>query len=1241
MACATVFIYFPCAGFLHKIKLGLLAPANLGLERSRTSGITSIETHYSNRMQIRLRSRALLAVALVCFLQTGSFSQTEKPKRKMQADSLLQLSDDFYRQYQIQPALQSAQAALEIYQPLWESEGEAKALNRVGVIYMDLTDFPKAEEHLQKALQVSREIGQPQNLILTLHNLGTLHKATRKYDAALEAFKEALEIAEATGDELKRAEQWKNLGGVYADMDKIVLAFDNLNKALKHAQKTNNDSLIAATLLSLGSAATAKSDFLNAAVYWEQGLSLAKKTKNLRLEGSFLSNLGNSYRNTGKYPEALSCLKQALQINRVTHNRWTEGNTLRELGIVFYFQGQPDSSLRCWNDAIEVFKTIPDMLMVGMTSGHIGVYYKNIGKPFEALKAYENALAMVRDAGNEREEANILGNIGNVYSDVLADYDRAESYHKKALAIKERFDEKAFIGRFSQILGVLEKHRGNFQASLTYYHRALEIARQSGDQALVARLNGNIGTIYLDLNEVDKAIQYLNTDLEAMKKIGETRSMPEVLINLGATHAKMGNDSLALSYYDQAESLATKQHLRSFVIDSYLNKGEIHNNRGKIDLARQAYQNALQLAKEIADLRAQFWAFNILGKVEMKERDFSAALKNFNQALSIALKTQAQDLIWRAYWRLGSAYENLGETAQALKHYTAAVDSIESQRAKLTIESLKLSFLEEKLEAYHALIQLLLKSRRIEEAFNYLERAKARSLLDVLSTKGSSVISGISPDLLQRKKENEFLLRRVNELLSKAHADQKPAKDKIAALQDSLYKVRFAYEKLLQEIQLKHPRYAELTGNTRPLTLREIQQKIIPPGTVLIEYLVTEKQTFGFLVRSDTVRCLALDLTEAEARAAVDTLLHDARAAGSGDIRNLADLRFNLKTAERLHRKLVAPLEPEIPGGSALIVVPDGILHYLPFEALVVDIKKDPPAEPKPAWYERIFPSKNAQAFPLFHEYERARFLVEKYAISYAPSASVLNPALLRARDQAPSAEKLGIFASPDFGGASNDQLKSIYDAAVSSLSMLILMGPNNEWHYPPLLKTQSHARELAQKVKPARIFISKEAKEETFKQEAGKYRYVHIATHAVTEERMPMYSRIVFAQDEDPAEDGLLHAHEILNLRLQADLVTLIGCRTGLGRLSHGEGLVGLARAFLYAGTPSLVVSLWVVEELSGLVMNHFYENIERGLTKAEALRQAKLRMIKSHGKLSDDRKISYAHPFLWAPFVLVGSAQ
>ncbi len=1184
---------------------------------------------------------AMVILVFASLSQTAVLAQTSQTQRKAQADSLRKLADALYRQYQLQPALQNALLALEIYRVFGDREGEVKCLSRIGMIYTDLTDYPKAEEHLQQALQISRELGEQQNLILTLHNLGTLRKAERKYDAALQTFQEALKIAEAGGNELKQAEQWRNLGAVYTDMDKADLAFDYLNKALAFAKEASDDSLMAATLLNLGSAATDKGDSPGAAAYWEQGLPLAKKTKNLKLEGSFLSNLGNSYRNTGKYQEALSCLKQALQINRATHSRWTEANTLREMGIVFYYQGLPDSSVAYWNDAIEVFKSIPDWSAVGMVTGHLGVYYKNTGKPFEALKAYEKALALVREAKNEREEANILGNIGNVYNDILGDYDEAESNYKKALAIKEKFKEQAFVGKLLQMLGILQKNRGDYQASLAYCHRALEISEASEDWSAVANLYGNIGGVYMDLDEEDKALPYLNKYLEIMKRLEEKRGMPEALVNLGITYNKMGNDTLALNYFHRAESLAVQLQNMSIVASTQHGTGEAFKQRGKFDQARQAYQKALKTAKDASNMKHQTETLRALAGLDMTLGNFESALRAYTEALEIAKRIGAPEQIWPAHLGLGAVLEKQGKNHLALKHYAAAVDSLESQRSKLTIESLKLSFLEEKLEAYHALIQMLLKSGRVEDAFNCLERAKARSLLDVLSTKKINVTAGISPALLQRKKEVEFQLRRVNELLSKAHTEQKPSQEKIAALEDSLGKVRFAYEELLQEIQLKHPRYAQLTGNTEPLTLREIQQKIIQPGTVLIEYLITEKQTFGFVVRPDSLKCLALDLTEAEVRAAVDTLLQDARAAGTGAIRNLADLRFNLKTAERLYRKLIAPLESNIPSGSALIIVPDGILHYLPFEALVLEIKKELPAASTPSWFSRLFASKNAGSPPLFQEYECARFLIEKYAISYAPSASVLDPALLHVRDQAPSTEKLGIFASPDFGGASSDQLKNIFDAAVSSLGMLILMGPNNEWHYPPLRQTERQAHELAEKVKPSRIFISKNAKEETFKQEAGKHRYVHIATHAVTEERMPMYSRIVLAQDEDPAEDGLLHAHEILNLRLNADLVTLVGCRTGLGKLSHGEGHVGLARAFLYAGTPTLVVSLWAVEESSGLAMNHFYENIERGLTKTEALRQAKLRMIKSHGKLPDGKKISYAHPFLWAPFVLVGSAK
>lgn len=130
------------------------------------------------------------------------------------------------------------------------------------------------------------------------------------------------------------------------------------------------------------------------------------------------------------------------------------------------------------------------------------------------------------------------------------------------------------------------------------------------------------------------------------------------------------------------------------------------------------------------------------------------------------------------------------------------------------------------------------------------------------------------------------------------------------------------------------------------------------------------------------------------------------------------------------------------------------------------------------------------------------------------------------------------------------------------------------------------------------------------------------------------MYSRIVFALDDDPKEDGFLHAYEVLNLSLNANLVTLSACETGLGKLSRGEGLIGLTNAFLYAGASSVLVSLWSVDESTGLIMKYFYQNLKDGMNKTKALQKAKLSLLETHKK-----GMSFAHPFLWAPFVLMGS--
>jgi CHAT domain-containing protein len=283
---------------------------------------------------------------------------------------------------------------------------------------------------------------------------------------------------------------------------------------------------------------------------------------------------------------------------------------------------------------------------------------------------------------------------------------------------------------------------------------------------------------------------------------------------------------------------------------------------------------------------------------------------------------------------------------------------------------------------------------------------------------------------------------------------------------------------------------------------------------------------------------------------------------------------------------LLGAAEPMFVGARKILVVPDGILYYLSFEAL----------NPKPG-----------------------RFLVEDFTIGYAPSVSVfasLRPA------RAARAYDLLAYGDPVFSQAEAVQMRSVYRSAGISLSRL----PN----------TKTEVEEIGALFPPARekLRLGLEATEASVKSERlGSYRLIHFATHAVIDERVPARSGIVLSLVNTGQEDGILRASEIFNLDLKADLVTLSACQTGLGKMVRGEGMIGLTRAILYAGASSVLVSLWEVNDLATPpLMKSLYARLREGQSVAEALREAKLAMIHS------DRP-AHRHPHFWAPFIVSGA--
>jgi CHAT domain-containing protein len=291
------------------------------------------------------------------------------------------------------------------------------------------------------------------------------------------------------------------------------------------------------------------------------------------------------------------------------------------------------------------------------------------------------------------------------------------------------------------------------------------------------------------------------------------------------------------------------------------------------------------------------------------------------------------------------------------------------------------------------------------------------------------------------------------------------------------------------------------------------------------------------------------------------------------------------------------PAETFLTKKTKLVIIPDGVLNYLPFETLLTEIKKD---------NKKIL-------------YSDLPFLVKKYPVSYVQSASVLKNLLSQepGKGNAGSVnKKLIAFGDPVYEAGKDTSLTSVI-------------------RFNRLEFSGKEVEKIASFFKPgsAEIFLRDDATEENVKgnSELRKYNYIHFATHGLIDEKKPDLSSLVLTQHSNPGEDGFLRATEIFNLDMNADLVVLSACQTGLGKLVRGEGMVGLTRAFMYAGTPAVMVSLWSVSDIStATLMGEFYKNlVKENLYKTDALRKAQLTLLK-------DEK--YAHPFYWAPFVLVG---
>jgi pentatricopeptide repeat protein len=485
------------------------------------------------------------------------------------------------------------------------------------------------------------------------------------------------------------------------------------------------------------------------------------------------------------------------------------------------------------------------------------------------------------------------------------------------------------------------------------------------------------------------------------------------------------------------------------------------------------------------------------------------------------------------FFELAKAYEETGDIAIAINYYQQAIEIVENQRSTIYTEKQRISYFERKFDIYSALISLLVKTGKVEEAFRYVERSKSRALVDIL---GQSEI--VFAEKTDKKTYDEIILTHLELDTLLADTSISPSQNEIISR-----KIERSIKVEPKESQFEIASLANVT------TVTSQEAREMSKGNFdIIEYFLTDQNLFIFVISKGEIRVVSLSISKVQ----IDKLLLDFRAKVVA-----RDKNANL-SAKALYHLLIVPIK-HLLSSSKICIVPHSTLHYLPFQAL----------------------------------YDGNNYLIQQHQVFYAPSVTVLRFCLQK-RSQ-------------------NKQ------------SLLAIGPPPFEDESLQLKFAESESYLVSTNFEQNLLLLRNQANESNFRKYAGDYDIVHIATHGYFSKEAPMKSYLLLLGDQE--NDGKLSAYELFGIKLHAYLVTLSACQTAVSRVSRGDEMLGLVRGLIYAGTPSIVASLWNVDDASTAeLMNEFYSNLTT-MDKAEALQYAQLEIMQ--------KKKS---PFFWAPFILIG---
>ena len=977
-------------------------------------------------------------------------------------------------------------------------------------------------------------------------------------------------------------------------------ALEYHEKHLKIAQEMGDRAGEGSAYGNLGNAYWSLSKYQKAIEYHRKHLEIAQEIGDRSGEGTAYGNLGNAYQSLGDYQKAIEYHEKHLKIAQEISNRFGEGRAYGSLGNAYLSLGHYRKAIKCHEKLLKIAKEIGDRSGEGAAYGNIGIAYKSLGDYQKAIEYQEKLLKIAQEIGDRSGEGRAYGNLGSAYQS-LGDYQKAIEYHRKILKIAQEIGDRSGEGTAYGNLGNAYQALGDYQKAIEYHRKDLEIAQEIGDRSEEGGAYGNLGNAYQSLSDYQKAIKYHRKDLEIAQEIGDRFGEGGAYGNLGIAYQALGDYQKAIEYHRKHLKIAQEIGDRSGEGGAYGNLGNAYQSLGDYQKAVEYRRKHLKITQEIGDRCGEGTAYGNLGSAYLSLGHYKKAIEYHEKLLKIAKEIGDRCGEGRAYGNLGSAYQSLGDYQKAIEHHEkllkiaqeigdrwreggaygnlgSAYQSVGDYQKTIEYHEKSLKIAQEIGDrdgegiAYHNIGYVYFSLQHFEKAADNF---------------GCSVeVFNAMRSCLKSKDDWKINFRELHET---AYTGLWKSLLRIEKLDEALFAAERGRAQTLSDNLLIQCQFsASLSAAT--IDPKETIFHLFTQVSSPILFLAIEGLTINiwFLSRGKKVILrkgrLEGNRTEDDP---VGALLQSCLEKIGIEVR----VRCEDRTLDEHTRDFSS--------------IREGCKEVKkPFQSLDNHFK---------AFYDGII----GPIVDLLGPQTDELVIVPDGALCFTPWAAVI--------------ESIRIRTVPSL--TSYQLILSVPEGHHKKTGALLVGNPCFKELKKPLddLPGAQEEVEMIALILNTRPLTGRQATKAEVMRRMSSVGLIHIATHG--NERageIALSPSPGWASKFPQRKDYILKISDVQEANLRARLVVLSCCHSGQGRILKGEGVVGIARAFLAAGARSVLVTLWAIDDEATMVfMKSFYQHLKEGKTASAAIHQS-MKSFRESEKFSEMR--------YWAPFQLIG---